>query len=189
LNPVFTVLLLPLIGERLPRRGFAGVLVALGGAAAVITRGELASVTAIELNSGDLLALVAAACWAAFNLASRGAVARLSPAFTNAVVYGVGAVALAALGSGEDLWGAIGRASPAALSGILIMAVFSSVVAGQLFLIGVRNLGVSRSVAFVYLVPVLTAALSAIVLHEQLSSAQVLGGAAVLLGVYLSTGR
>jgi drug/metabolite transporter (DMT)-like permease len=69
------------------------------------------------------------------------------------------------------------------------MAVLSSVVAGQLFLMGVRTLGVSRSVAFVYLVPVLTAALSATLLHERFSAAQGLGGAAVLLGLYLSSGR
>ncbi len=188
LNPVLTVLLVPLIGERLGRRRFAGVLLALGGAAFVITGGSPGHLTEIGRSAGDLLALAAAACWAAFNLASRGAMARLTPAFTNAVVYAAGAAALAALARGEDPWAQLARASPTALAGLLLMALLSSVLAGQLFLIGVRRLGVSRSVVFVYLVPVLTAALAASVLREPFLAAQALGGAAVLLGVFLSTG-
>jgi drug/metabolite transporter (DMT)-like permease len=72
--------------------------------------------------------------------------------------------------------------------GIVAMAVLSSVVAGQLFLVGVRTVGVARTVVFVYLVPVLTALLSALFLGEQLTLAQALGGAAVLAGVAVTTG-
>ena len=67
------------------------------------------------------------------------------------------------------------------------MAVLASVLAGQLFLMGVRTIGVSRSVVFIYLIPVLTAALSAAVLGETFGAAQAAGGAAVLAGVYWST--
>jgi drug/metabolite transporter (DMT)-like permease len=42
-------------------------------------------------------------------------------------------------------------------------------------------------VVFVYIVPVLTAAASAVFLGESLVFAQVLGGAAVLAGVYVTT--
>lgn len=69
------------------------------------------------------------------------------------------------------------------------MAVLSSVVAGHLFLTGVRTLGVSRTVVFVYVVPVLTAVLSAIFLGDSFVAPQAIGGTAVLAGVYLSTQR
>ena len=67
------------------------------------------------------------------------------------------------------------------------MAVFSSVMAGQFFLMGMRSVGVSRTVVFVYFVPVLTAALSALFLGERFEAAQAIGGATVLAGVYLTT--
>jgi drug/metabolite transporter (DMT)-like permease len=67
------------------------------------------------------------------------------------------------------------------------MALLSSVVAGQLFLIGVRAAGVARAVVFVYLVPVLTALLAAMVLGESFSLAQAAGGTAVLAGLWLAT--
>jgi drug/metabolite transporter (DMT)-like permease len=80
----------------------------------------------------------------------------------------------------------LAAAGPTALGGIVVMAVLSSVLAGQFFLVGVRTVGVTRTVVFVYLVPVLTAALSAALLGERLEMAQGVGGVAVLAGVYWS---
>jgi len=67
------------------------------------------------------------------------------------------------------------------------MALLSSVMAGQLFLVGVRTVGVGRTVVFVYLVPVLTAVLSTTLLGEPFRLAQAVGGSAVLGGVYWTT--
>lgn len=187
LNPVFTLLLVPFVGEPVARGRFVGVAVALVGAAIVITRGDVAHLRALSFHSGDLLALVAAMTWATFNVASRNVVHRLSPSFTNCVIYSVGGATLYLLGRGEAPITQFAAATPTAISGVLIMALFSSVMAGQLFLVGVRTVGVSRTVVFVYLVPVMTAALSAILLGEQLQITQAVGGAAVLAGVYGTT--
>jgi drug/metabolite transporter (DMT)-like permease len=185
LNPVFTLLLVPLVGERVDRRRLLGVAIALAGAAVVITHGDVAHVQA--LRSGHLLALVAALTWATFIVASRGVVHELSPAFTNCVIYAIGGATLYLFGRGEAPLTQLAAATPTAVSGVVVMALLSSVMAGQLFLVGVRTVGVSKTVVFVYLVPVLTAGLSALLLGEQLQVAQAVGGAAVLAGVYGTT--
>lgn len=187
LNPVFTLLLAPLVGERLDARRVAGILVALGGAALVITRGDLGHAAGGGVHHGDLLALAAAATWAVFNTASRAVVLHLTPAFTNCLIYAVGGVALFLLGLPEGPWTQLAAAPPRALGGIAVMAVLSSVVAGQLFLMGVRAVGVARTVVFIYLVPVLTAALATTLLGEPFGLAEAAGGAAVLAGVWWTT--
>jgi drug/metabolite transporter (DMT)-like permease len=187
LNPVLTLLFAPLVGEPLDRRRLIGVALALLGAAIVITRGDLAHLGTLSLGGGDLIALAAAIAWATFNLTSRGVVRHLSPAFTNCVIYAVGAGALYLLGQGEHPWAQLSAATPTALTGIVLMAVLSSVIAGQFFLVGVRTVGVARTVVFVYLVPVVTAVLSTTLLGERLGAAQALGGTAVLAGVYWTT--
>jgi drug/metabolite transporter (DMT)-like permease len=187
LNPVFTILLAPLIGERLTRNRAAGVGLALLGAATVITKGDVQHLTALSFNTGDLLAVGAAAIWAVFNLASRRVVAQLTPAFANCMIYVVGGVALYMIGWAEHPWAQLRAASPAAIGGIMTMAVLASVLSGQLFLVGVRTLGVSRTVVFIYLMPVLTAVLSTLLLSEQFELAQAAGGGAVLAGVYWGT--
>ncbi|TMA83212.1 MAG: DMT family transporter, partial [Deltaproteobacteria bacterium] len=133
LNPVLTLLFSPLVGERLDRRRLAGVLVALVGAATVITRGDPAHLATLSLGSGDLVALAAAATWATFNLTSRHVVGHLTPAFTNCVIYALGAVALYVLGSGDRPWAQLAAATPTAVAGVVVMAVLSSVIAGQFF--------------------------------------------------------
>jgi drug/metabolite transporter (DMT)-like permease len=187
LNPAFTVVLAPLVGEHLERRRVLGVSVALVGAAIVITRGDLGRLGTLSFGGGDLIALAAAGAWASFNLISRGVVGRLTPAFTNCAIYAIGAVALYLLGTNERPWAQLVAATPTALGGIVLMAVLSSVMAGQFFLVGVRTVGVSRTVVFVYLVPVVTALLSSAFLGERFELSQGVGGAAVVTGLYWST--
>ncbi len=188
LNPAFTILLAPLVGERYQARRLAGVALAFAGAIVVITGGRVSAAAGlVTAGAGDLLAVAAAAVWAVFNLAARGVVSHLAPAFTNCMIYGAGAVALLALGVEQHPLAQLAAATPTTYGSILGMALLSSVVAGQLFLMGVRAVGVSRTVVFVYVVPVLTAVAAAIVLDEPFALPQTIGGAAVLAGVYWTT--
>jgi drug/metabolite transporter (DMT)-like permease len=187
LNPVLTLLLSPLVGERLERARLVGAGLAFGGAILVISRGDLGELLALRIDAGDLLALGAAACWATFNLASRPVVDRVPPSSVNLAVFSGGALAMCLLGAAEHPLAQLGRASAPALASIVAMALLSSVVAGQLFLVGVREAGVGRAVVFIYLVPVLTALASVVLLGEALSAAQVVGGGAVLAGLLLTT--
>jgi drug/metabolite transporter (DMT)-like permease len=187
LNPVLTVLASPLVGERLDARRVTGIAIALCGAVLVITRGHLGDLAELTLDPGDLLALAAAAAWTCFNLASHRAAAHLAPAFSNCVIYALGSAALLLLSLSDGPWAQLTGAGPTALGGLTAMAVLSSVIAGQLFLVGVAAVGINRAVVFVYVVPVLTAVLAAILLDERLSGAQAIGGAAVLAGVVVAT--
>jgi len=187
LNPVFSVLAAPLVGERLTRNRLTGVIVALCGAVVVITHAELTRLLALSLNIGDVFALGAAVTWAAFNIFGRRVVLHVPPAAINCFIYAVGGIALAAIDVHEHPLDQLLSASRAAVGGIVVMSVLASVLAGQLFLIGLRAIGVSRAVVFIYLVPVLTAMLSALLLDEPLLLSQIAGGSAVLLGVYLSS--
>jgi drug/metabolite transporter (DMT)-like permease len=188
LNPAITVLLAPLVGEALTARRLIGILLALAGATVVITRGDLAILAGLAATRrGDLLALGAACLWAAFNLASRGVVAHLPHSVTNAAVYGVGSLVSLSLALPDAPVAQLAGASPRALVALAFLVLFASVLAGQLFLFGVHTVGVGRTVVFVYLVPALTAVLSALLLGETLLPSQVLGGALVLLGVWVTT--
>jgi drug/metabolite transporter (DMT)-like permease len=188
LNPAITFLFAPLVGESYTRGGLLGIALALTGAVLVITHGDLAVLGSLDATRlGDLLALFAAVLWAIFNLASRRVVLHVPHSLTNTVTYGVGSLVLLLLATPEAPVTQLAQASWTARGALLTMVIFSSVAAGQLFLHGVHTVGVSRTVVFVYLIPVVTAALSALLLGESLLPAQVIGGAAVLAGVYVTT--
>jgi len=187
LNPALTALLAPLAGEPIDPRRLPGVLLALAGAAIVVTHGDLSRIGELGQASGDLLAIAAACCWVGFNVASRSVVARVKPAPINFVVYGVGALALFGLAYGEQPVRQMMAASPSGVASVVIMAALSSALAGQLFLIGVYTVGVTRAAIFVNFVPVLTAALAAALLGERIDAGQAVGGVAVLAGVWWTT--
>jgi drug/metabolite transporter (DMT)-like permease len=188
LNPALTFLLAPLVGEAYTRRGLVGIALALSGAALVITRGDPSALTSLgSSHVGDLLALAAAALWASFNLAARRVVVHLPHSLTNGITYGIGSLVLLTLAAPEAPVAQVLHASWSALGALLFMVVFSSVIAGQLFLFGVHTVGVGRTVVFVYLIPVATALLSTLLIGETLVASQLVGGAAVLAGVYVTT--
>lgn len=187
LNPVLTLLLSPFVGERLVRARVAGALLAFAGAILVISKGDLGELVALRIDAGDLFALAAAGCWATFNLTSRLVVDRVPTSLVNLAVFSGGAVALFVLGASEGPFAQLAGATLPGLAALCAMALLSSVIAGQLFLVGVRDAGVGRAVVFIYLVPVLTALLSVLLLGEALSGAQLCGGSAVLLGLLLTT--
>jgi drug/metabolite transporter (DMT)-like permease len=188
LNPALTFLFAPLVGEAYTRRGLAGIALALIGAVLVITHGDLAVLTTLTAaRSGDLLALLAAALWATFNLASRRVVHHVPHVLTNTIAFGSGALVLLLFALPEAPAAQLAQASWTARGGLVLMAVLSSVVGGQLFLHGVHRIGVNRTVVFVYLIPVVTAGLATLLLGETLLAAQIVGGAAVLGGVYVAT--
>src|SRR5438093_948550 len=60
LNPVFTLLLSPLVGERLDRHRVGGISLALAGAAVVITAGDRHRLLGLTMHRGALLAVAAA---------------------------------------------------------------------------------------------------------------------------------
>lgn len=102
LNPIFTLCLSGLVGERMSARKATGAVLALSGAALVITRGDWAAVAGLSvMNGGDLLALLGALCWASFNLTSRRVAVGLPHAFVNGFIYSIGGAVLFAMAYGE----------------------------------------------------------------------------------------
>ncbi len=189
LNPVLTLLFAATIGEQLDRRRAAGAGVAFIGAITVISHGDPTVLLGLHLKTGDAMALLAAACWAIFNLCSHWATRVLAPSRVNVVVYSASAILLALAAQPENLFRHLFEATPRALFAVAALGLLSSALAGQLFLFGVRRIGVSRSSSFIYLVPPLTAVLAAIFLGERLDTAQLVGGAAVVFGVVLTSRR
>ena len=142
LNPIVTLLLSPLVGERLVRTRLLGASLAFAGAVLVISRGDLVELLALRIDTGDLLALAAAACWATFSLTSRLVVDRLPASSVNLAVYAGGAVALGLrprrrTGGAARARDGFGRRRGRGDGGAVVGR------RGQLFLTGVRDAGLA----------------------------------------------
>lgn len=185
--PIFATLLAGLVlGERLGLRGFLGFGVAIVGLLLVVRpSGEATD----ERVLGDLLFVAGAAFWAVYAVLARIARRRFSAVSTTLYGTAVGTLILIPLAILEGGIGDVVTAPPDALVGIAYLALFGTVGAFVLFNLGVARIGVSRTAPFALLVPVVGVISSVMLLGEELGAFTVLGGAIVLLGLWLVESR
>ena len=86
----------------------------------------------------------------------------------------------------EGLIGDVVTASPALWLNVLYLAVLGTVVAFYWYYQGLKILGPARASIFINFVPVVAVLLAAVLLGEPLSVSLLVGGALVVMGVFLT---
>ena len=173
-----------LLGERIQKRGIAGLALCLLGGAALVGHSYG---FAPERLTGDLYGIVTAVFFAGYMLALRaarrdvpaGTLAFISAAITTVILFAV-AVALEP------------RLLPYSTQGwtVLIALALISQVAGQgLLTIALGTLPAPFSSLVIFLEAVAAALLAWVVLHEALEPMQWLGGVMILAGIWFARPR
>jgi drug/metabolite transporter (DMT)-like permease len=136
--------------------------------------------------SGDLILLVASAVFAAYTILIKRASERWGTLTINALSYALGAVFMIPFGVYSvwtTEWSAV---SVQAWWGLGFMILLGSIVPYLIFGVVMTELTPSRAAAFAYLQPILTTTFSLWLLSEKLTTKVIVGGALILLGVYLT---
>ncbi|MBE9158870.1 DMT family transporter [Nodosilinea sp. LEGE 06152] len=184
-NPVVTGVMAALfIGERLSRRQYGGIVLALAGVLTLLTRGNLTALLRLDLNRGDGLMLCAVLCWVVYSLIIKQLSQRYSGLTITfyAAVAGVGQ--LLVLASLERWWQQLTTLSLASLLAIVYMGVAASGVAYLLFNLSIQKVGPTRTASVVYsLVPIFVAALAWLFFREPLTATMLASMGLILLGV------
>jgi drug/metabolite transporter (DMT)-like permease len=183
LAPVFTAVLAGVVlHERLGVRGFIGLAVAAVGLFLVVNPG---GGTDERRLLGDLLFIAGAALWGVYSVLARTASRRFSA--VSATLYGtaLGTVVLVPLAILEGGLGSLATAPVEALAGIGYLTVFGTVAAFVLLNMGVARIGAARASAFALLVPIVGVLSSVALLNEELGPLTLVGGAIVLIGLWL----
>ena len=186
-TPVFMAILGRLVlKERLGAGRIAGIALAALGVVLVVTRGNPGELLHGRFGApGDLLILVSAPNWAVFSVLSRRAL-RSHPAirmmaYVMAIGWALSAVPLAA-GPGLS---EIGALSARGWGAVAFLGVACSGLAYIAWYDALQRLSASEAGALLYLEPLVAMAVAAAVLGEPVTGASVVGGAVILLGVWL----
>ena len=194
--PVFVALLgWGILGERLGWHRIAGIAVAACGAATVVSGGKPLALIAGQAGTvGDLLVAASALNWAIFTILSKhllhdkhsggGAITRY-PVTMMLYVMGFGWVLSLPWLAVDGAWRTLTRVDGEVFGALVFLGVAAS---GLAYLFWYGALGVvdaTEAGAFLYLEPLVTVVVAALVLGEQPTAAMALGGMAILLGVWL----
>ena len=147
------------LGERLSSLQWAGVACSAAGVGLIITKGSWHAVMHLDLRPGDFLLLLSQVGWAAYTVYGKRVLARHSPVVATTTAYVLGSLMLLPL--------------PILTAGFFPAPDFASPVAWT----------------FMNLQPVVGVLLAWAMLGERIGASGLLGGAAVLGGVALTTRR
>lgn len=178
-SPLFTILVLTLIGERPPATAWIGVAVAVAGVALFLSdkqRGE-------HSTAGDLLCIMAAAAFGLYGVINRPLVARYPAATYSAWTLLFGGVPLLLFGIPAVIdqdWGALTGRSWLA---VIYMVIFPVYIAYILWNFAIARRGAAIATSFGLLVPVIAGVLSAFIYDEIFGWQKLLGAALVLGGL------
>ena len=184
--PLFTVLLALLLFRdvRATHRLILGSVIALLGVGAIIFNGHFV----LRLSpAGDLLALAAALCWAAYSILIRSVSRRYSSVFITRKVFAYGLLTVLPF----FLWRPwqfplTSFLQPEFWGNLLFLGLVASFACFALWSWAVKRIGALSTSNYIYLNPVATVAASAIFLAEPITAVAALGMVLILLGVYLA---
>jgi len=191
-EPLTLVILGPLLlGERLTPREAAGAAVAVAGAGLVVLNG-VPGVTLDVLPRwrGDILLVLSGVAYASYSLLGRTVLTDTNTAAITARSIVWGAVVMAPLAALE--WGAGARpsATGSALLGTLYLALVITAGAYLVWNWALARVEAARAAPFLTVQPVVGALLGAIVLGEPVTRFTAIGGALVVVGLWMTvTGR
>jgi drug/metabolite transporter (DMT)-like permease len=176
--------------ERLTAPRVLGIFLAAGGVLLVVSRGDLAALSMGRLGApGDALILISSPNWAVFSTLSRGGLQRHPAARMMLYVMGFGWLLTSPFffsGPGLD------DLARLTLEGWLAIAFLGLACSGLAYIYwydGLQALPAAQVGAFLYLEPLVTVGVAAAMLGETLSVATLIGGAVILLGVWLVNRR
>jgi drug/metabolite transporter (DMT)-like permease len=177
------------LGDRLRRLQWAGVACSAAGVGLIITKGSWRAVMHLNLRPGDFILLASQVGWAAYTVYGKRVLAHHSPAVATTTAYILGSLMLLPLPVlTARLFPAPDFTSPVAWGVVGYQAILGS-IAHVWWYEAVQAVGPSRSAVFMNLQPVVGVLLAWAMLGERITASAVLGGAAVLAGVALTTRR
>jgi drug/metabolite transporter (DMT)-like permease len=183
--PIVTLLVAAAIGSDVltPAR-LLGALVSFGGVALIVVSGDEGAFGSQTL--GNVLTLIAAACWAGYVAFGAPVLRRHSPLRTTTWALFFGSLVLLPIGvwqlAGTD-WSGVTAASPLA---VLYAGLLSAAVGNVVHFRSVQRIGPSRTNNLQFLVPAIAVVLAAIFLAEQIRVEQVIGGVIIVLGILVA---
>lgn len=186
-TPIFMALLgLIILREHLVWYQVAGILLAAFGVLLVVTKGDLSAITAGKFGtSGDVLILISTLNWAVFSALSRSGLKKHPSALMMFYVMSFGWFFTSILFFAGSETGAMGLIPWDGWIAILFLGIFCSGIAYIFWYDALQVLPVAQTGAFLYLEPIITVIVAAIVLRETILLATLVGGITILIGVWL----
>jgi drug/metabolite transporter (DMT)-like permease len=174
-------------GDRPTLRQLAGMVLSVAGIAVILSRGELATLAALELHPGDAWILLAVAIWGVYSVLLKRRPPGLGGVHFLFVLSAVGLAFLAPAFVLQALHAPPRLPTAAEAAGVLYVGLAASVAAFMFWNQAVTMVGPNAAGFTLYLLPTFTTLLAIAFLGEAFGAFHALGVATIVAGVFLAT--
>jgi len=186
-TPIFMALLgLIFLKENLNWKQVLGIALATIGVLLVVTKGDLSTLANGQFGTtGDILVLISAVNWAVFSTLSRSGLQRHHATHMMFYIMTFGWLFSSILFFATPHLKSIHEIPLNGWLAITFLGVFCSGIAYIFWYDALQALPVAQTGAFLYIEPIITVIVAAIILNERLLLATILGGITILVGVWM----
>jgi drug/metabolite transporter (DMT)-like permease len=186
-TPIFIALLgLIILREYLAWYQVIGIVLATFGVLLVVTKGDLSTLTSGRFGTpGDYLVMLSAVNWAVFSTLSRPGLKKHPATLMMFYVMGFGWIFTSILFFATSGIRQITSIPWDGWMAILFLGILCSGVAYIFWYDALKFLPVAKTGAFLYLEPIITVIVAALVIQESILLATLIGGIIILIGVWL----
>lgn len=165
----------------------AGTAIAFGGAAVLVSGGQLADPSGGFL-AGAALLILSQVTWAIYTLLGKPLIARRSPLIVMSAAHVFALFSLwplsVPMGGWSFLWH-IGEWSPGIWLGMVYLGIVNTGLSQVMFLYALREVTTAQAVSYSYLQPPMTALMAMVVLGEQVTPLTLGCGVVIIFGLWL----
>lgn len=172
--------------EKLTLIQSAGIFLAMAGVLVVVSKGDLASVSVGKFGApGDVLILISSVNWAVFSILSRHGLKDHPSTRLTFWVMTIGWVITSTAFFGQGRWAELSQLDSRGWWSLIYLGIFTTGLAYIAWFDVLGQLPAAQSGAFLFIEPVSSMIVASIVLSEKITLAAIIGGAVILLGVWL----
>lgn len=172
--------------EKLTLIQTSGIVLAMVGVIVVVSKGDFTSLSIGKFGApGDVLILISSVNWAVFSILSRRGLKDHPSTRMTFWVMTIGWLITSAAFIGQGRYTELPQLDARGWWSLIYLGIFTTGLAYIAWFDVLSQLPAAQSGAFLFLEPPSSMIVAAVVLNEQVTIASIIGGAVILLGVWL----
>lgn len=172
--------------EKLTLIQTSGIILAMVGVIVVVSKGDFTSLSIGKFGApGDVLILISSVNWAVFSILSRRGLKDHPSTRMTFWVMTIGWLITSVAFIGQGRYAELPQLDARGWWSLIYLGIFTTGLAYIAWFDVLSQLPAAQSGAFLFLEPPSSMIVAAIILNEQVTIASIIGGAVILLGVWL----
>jgi drug/metabolite transporter (DMT)-like permease len=189
-SPIMSIIMARIfLRERIGWMKLLGMLICIAGILFLLSKGNFSNIFTFKFSSGDIWMLLAAFCFAVYNILVRKKPASISPLNFLFVTFLFGSVLLLPFLLWEQDHAAVVDWNLHLIGSILYLGIGASVICFSIWNISIGVLGAGRTALFGNLIPIFSSLEAVIILNEQFSWVHIVSMITVFAGLLLANLR